>query len=115
MLLLIIAVVIGVAAFAILRPHQIASCRPDLPQKDEGIESAKGGMGSMMAGVILSYLVSNFLIDSHQYNAWRGLSTDKLKATLAAEGIMSETDFVGLSDQLTANAELTEAQSQFGD
>lgn len=68
-----------------------------------------------MTGAILGYLVSNFLIDSHQYNAWRGLSTDKLQATLAAAGIMSEADFAGLSDQLTAAAEMTEVQGQLED
>ncbi|HWR45000.1 hypothetical protein [Sporomusa sp.] len=110
MLWLIITVVIAIALFTLLRPRQTASDEPDAQQTSIGIG---GSMGSMMTGMMLGYLVSNFLIDSHQYAQWRGLSPDALKEMLAAEGVMTDAEFDNLSDQIAVRAELNEVQNQY--
>jgi hypothetical protein len=67
-----------------------------------------------MPEMILGYLISNFLIDSHQYEQWHRLSLDELKGTLAAAGIMTAAEFDGLSNQIAAGAELNTVENQYG-
>jgi hypothetical protein len=111
-MLLIIAMVIGIAAFVILRPRQSVTYRPAPLQPGMETGGATGGVGNIMTGMMLSYLISNFLIDSHQYNEWRGLSIDELKDTLVANSIMTRADFELLHDQITVSTEVAEAQNQ---
>jgi hypothetical protein len=67
-----------------------------------------------MPEMILGYLISNFLIDSHQYEQWHRLSLDELKDTLASAGIMTAAEFDSLSNQIAAGAELNTVQNQYG-
>ncbi|HWR06026.1 hypothetical protein [Sporomusa sp.] len=67
-----------------------------------------------MPEMILGYLISNFLIDSHQYEQWHRLSLDELKGTLAAARIMTAAEFDGLSNQIAAGAELNTVENQYG-
>lgn len=67
-----------------------------------------------MTGMILAYLISNFLIDSQQYAQWSQLSADDLKAALAAAGIMTAGEFDSVSVQLTAGLEFNEARNEYG-
>ncbi|QDR83192.1 hypothetical protein [Sporomusa termitida] len=65
-----------------------------------------------MTGLMLEYLISNFLIDSQQYAQWSQLSADDLKDALAMAGIMTANEFDSLSGQLTAVLAWNEAQSE---
>lgn len=66
-----------------------------------------------MTGIMLGYLISNFLIDSHQYAQWSQLNAEDLKAALAAAGIMTASEFDSLSVQLTDSLEMNEVQDEY--
>ena len=65
-----------------------------------------------MTDILLGYLINNFLIDSQQYEAWRGLSQDELREKLNAAGIMNSAEFAEFSQQLTSGIELMEEQGE---
>ncbi|WP_425059542.1 hypothetical protein SCACP_01340 [Sporomusa carbonis] len=67
-----------------------------------------------MTRMMLSYLLTNFLIDCHQYEIWRGLGPGELKDRLLSEGIMTSADFDNFSSQITAVAEMHNAQGEYG-
>jgi len=106
MLLLIIIIVVGIAGLVLLCRGRSAH-QPDTLQA-----SATNVTGSTSTGVVLSYLVSNFLIDSEQYKTWSGLDTQALKDALSAAGIMAETEFDSLNEQIAAGGELYAVQGQ---
>lgn len=58
-----------------------------------------GGAGSMATGMILGYLLSNYMINQEQYNAWQGLGGDDLRDMLVSRGILNSEDFDSLSSQ----------------
>ncbi len=112
--LIIIAIAIAIAAAVLLRPRQTVPNRPVAPQADTGFSNGMGGAGKLLTGMMLSYLVSNFLIDSHQYETWRGLTSDELKTALGDAGIMTGAEFDGFSQQLVAEAQVHEAHGEYG-
>lgn len=57
-----------------------------------------------MTGAVLGYLVSNFLIDARQYEAWRELGPEELKQQLQQAGIMGYDEFDEFSRQLAGEA-----------
>jgi hypothetical protein len=61
----------------------------------------KAGMGGMFGGMILGYLLSNYLIDQNQYNMWQNLTDEELRDTLTSKGILNNTDYDGLAEQAT--------------
>lgn len=65
-----------------------------------------------MTGMMLSYLIHNFLIDRYQYEQWRALGCDELKEQLETAGIMNSNEFDTFSRQLAAYAEMYGAQNQ---
>ncbi|MGL5512502.1 MAG: hypothetical protein ACRDBM_04580 [Sporomusa sp.] len=107
MLLVITIIILGIAGLVLLLRGRLASYQPDTLQA-----SAAKVAGSTSTGVVLSYLVSNFLIDSQQYKTWSGLDTQALKDALSAAGIMTETEFDSLNEQIAAGGELYAVQSQ---
>ncbi len=65
-----------------------------------------------MTGTLLGYLINNFLIDSKQYKAWRGLTVDELRNELDKAGIMSSAEFDQCSQQLENCSELAQVLSE---
>lgn len=65
-----------------------------------------------LTGIMLGYLINNFLIDSQQYQAWRDLAPDELKTALKNAGIMTATEFDDFSQQLAAEVQVSEVQSE---
>lgn len=65
-----------------------------------------------MTDILLGYLINNFLIDSHQYEAWRGLSQDELREELSTAGIMNSAEFDEFSRQLDTGVEVVEEQDE---
>lgn len=65
-----------------------------------------------MTGTLLGYLINNFLIDSKQYEAWRGLALDELRDELDRAGIMSSAEYDEFSQQLENCSELAQVQSE---
>lgn len=59
------------------------------------------GMGSMFGGMILGYLLTNYLIDQNQYDMWRNLDDEQLRETLTSQGIVSDSDYDSLAEQAT--------------
>lgn len=56
-----------------------------------------------MTETVLGYLINNFLIDSHQYEAWRGLGVSDLKKELSKAGILSEAEYDVFSQQIDSS------------
>lgn len=114
MIWVIIAVIgIAIAAAVFLRPRQPAASHPEIIKDDAYLRQETNEMSSPLTGIMLSYLVNNFLIDSHQYENWRGLAPEELKSELAKAGIMKEADFDSFSQQLWAEEQVQEIQGEF--
>jgi hypothetical protein len=67
-----------------------------------------------MTGIMLGYLINNFLIDRHQYEQWRKLSFEELREELETADIMNSSEFNVFSQQLIASAEVYTAQGEDG-
>ena len=61
---------------------------------------------------VLGYLINNFLIDSHQYEAWRGLEVSDLKKELSKAGIMSEAEYDAFRRQIDSSCSWENAQQE---
>ena len=71
------------------------------------------GMGGMLGGMVLGYLLSNYLIDQHQYDMWRNMDDDELRETLTSNGILKGDEFDDLLGQAEAG-DLPDVASQSG-
>lgn len=60
------------------------------------------GMGGMLGGMVLGYLLSHYLIDQHQYDMWRNMDDDELRETLTSNGILNGDEFDDLLGQAEA-------------
>lgn len=99
MSILFLLILAGVAAYFLLRPRQL---REDAPGSPAYYGGPFGGAGSMLTGMVLGYLLSNYLIDQRQYDMWRDLTPDALRDILASQGVMSGTDFDALAQKALA-------------
>ncbi|MBP2634880.1 MAG: hypothetical protein H6Q72_787 [Firmicutes bacterium] len=63
-----------------------------------------------MTGNVLGYLINNFLIDSRQYEAWRGLEPSELKKELSKAGILSEAEYDEFSQQVDGSCSVDNVQ-----
>ncbi|BBB90731.1 hypothetical protein [Methylomusa anaerophila] len=103
MIWLLLVLIIGVIVVIILKKNgeqpETAVTANDYREGTELMEDASDVMG----GEILGYLLNNFLLDPKQYQEWRGLTPEKLKSTLAANGILSESDFDKLAGQIAVS------------
>lgn len=107
------AIAIAIAAAVFLRPRQPAASHPEIIKDDNYLRQGTNEMNRPLTGIMLSYLVNNFLIDGHQYENWRGLAPEELKHALAKAGIMKESDFDSFSQQLLAEEQVQESQGEF--
>ena len=71
------------------------------------------GMGGMLGGMVLGYLLSNYLIDQHQYDMWRNMDDDELRETLTSNGILKGDEFDDLLGQAEAG-DLPDVANQSG-
>ena len=71
------------------------------------------GMGGMHGGMVLGYLLSNYLIDQHQYDMWRNMDDDELRETLTSNGILKGDEFDDLLGQAEAG-DLPDVANQSG-
>ncbi len=62
------------------------------------------GMGGMMTGALLGYLLSESLISHHQYDSWQNMDSDELRQTLADQGIMAPDQFDDASRKFSADS-----------
>lgn len=107
-MLLLIIIILGVACFVLLNRSRPVSRTPE-----QRLEVGERLAGSTTNGVVLGYLVSNFLIDSHQYKEWSGLEAEDLRGALATAGIMTAAEFDILSQQIAAGGELYAVPEQY--
>jgi len=63
-----------------------------------------------VTGNVLGYLINNFLIDSRQYEAWRGLEPFELKKELSKAGILSEAEYDEFSQQVDDSCSVENVQ-----
>lgn len=106
-----IAVVVAIAAAVLLRPSPKVPSHPDIIKADSVVNS--GMTDNVVTGQMLAYLVGNFLIDSQQYQAWRGLKPDELKLALGEAGIMTDAEFDSFNQQIAAEIQLQKARGEF--
>lgn len=94
MTIILVLLVIGAVIYLMTRPRRPAEYPPNYGQG-----GFLGGAGGFMTGAILGYLLSHYLINQQQYDAWQNMNTDELQQTLADQGIMNEGDFAALQDR----------------
>lgn len=100
-MVLLIIVLVGVIIYLLRR-------RPANPYRDtqlnnSGMAGFGSGMGGMMTGALLGYLLSEALISPHQYDSWQNMNSDELRQTLDDQGIMTPAQFDDASQDFTTD------------
>jgi hypothetical protein len=90
-MLLLIIVLVGVIIYLLRR--RPANPYQDRPLNNSGMGGFGSGMGGMMTGALLGYLLSEALISPHQYDSWQNMNSDELRQTLDDQGIMTPAQF----------------------
>jgi len=98
---LLIIVLVGVIIY-LLRRQSTNSYR-DTALHNAGIGGVGSGMGGMMTGALLGYLLSEALISPHQYDSWQNMNSDELRQTLDNQGIMTSAQFDDASQSFNAD------------
>ncbi|MBU2703459.1 hypothetical protein Ga0466249_004604 [Sporomusaceae bacterium BoRhaA] len=101
-MLLIIIILVGVIIY-LLRRGSATSYGPS-GMHYPSMGGFGSGMGGMMTGALLGYLLSESLISHHQYDSWQNMDADDLRQTLADQGIMTSEQFDDASQQLATNS-----------
>jgi hypothetical protein len=100
-MLLLIIILVGVIIYLLRRrqgnPYQNTSLN------NSGMGGFGSGMGGMMTGALLGYLLSEALISPHQYDSWQNMNSDELRQTLDDQGIMTPAQFDDASQNFTAD------------
>lgn len=93
----VLLVIVGIyIAYRLLRSREYDQ-RPYAPGGYSGT-----GMGGMLGGMILGYLLTHYLIDQNQYDMWRNLDAEQLRATLISQGILNDSDYERLAGQASS-------------
>ena len=103
-MLLLIIVLVGVIIY-LLRRRPMNPYR-NMQQNNSGIGGMGGfgsGMGGMVTGALLGYLLSEALISPHQYDSWQNMNSDELRQTLDDQGIMTPAQFDDASQNFAAD------------
>lgn len=97
-MLLIIIILVGVIIYLLCRRSSTSYGPSGMHVPNIG--GFGSGMGGMMTGALLGYLLSESLINHHQYDAWQNMGVDELRQTLADQGIMTSEQFDDASQQI---------------
>lgn len=90
-MLLLVIILVGVIIY-LLRRRPVNPYREN-PLNHSGMGGFGSGMGGMMTGALLGYLLSESLISHHQYESWQNMNSDELRQTLDNQGIMTPGQF----------------------
>lgn len=101
-MLLIIILLLLVIVYLVLRRPRMGG--PEMMNPNGyGMGGGFGhGMGGMVTGAILGYLLSEALIDHHQYEAWQDMNAGELRQTLADNGVLTPSQFDNMNQQYAA-------------
>ncbi len=105
---MLLLIIILVAVIIYLLRRRPANPYRGTTMNNPGMGGVGSGMGGMMTGALLGYLLSEALISPRQYDSWQNMNSDELRQTLDDQGIMTPAQFDDASqnfntEQLSGN------------